>query len=318
MPMLRTITPALLFLVLAATACGEYEPGDDEMVVDTVQVSIADVGFDTPESVLHDTEADAYLVSNIGGNPTAEDDNGFISRIAPNGELVALKWIDGQTDAVTLNAPKGMAIIGDTLFVTDITVVRAFDRVSGESIGYWEVPGATFLNDLAVGPHGSLYVSDSGLNPDFSSSGTDAVYRFEDGEPVAVAEGTALARPNGLAVRNDVLIMVSFGAPEIRTVSITGGDPTVLAELPGGQLDGVVVLADGDILVSSWETSSVYRVPDMAEGEAAAVIEGVPSPADIGWDAERNRVLIPVFQENRVEIHPLDSDRPDQATTPGY
>jgi hypothetical protein len=47
----------------------------------------------------------------------------------------------------------------------------------------------------------------------------------------------------------------------------------------------------------------VFRVePD---GMVSTVVSHVPSPADIGYDARRNRVLIPVFTENRIVIHPL-------------
>src|SRR5687768_8785949 len=35
------------------------------------------VGFQTPESVLHDPSSDTYLVSNINGGPVDVDDNGF-------------------------------------------------------------------------------------------------------------------------------------------------------------------------------------------------------------------------------------------------
>ncbi len=292
--------------LVALTACGGGDTADDEgMTVDTTRISVSGVGFQTPESVLHDAEADVYLVSNINGAPTDVDGNGFISRIAPNGEVVSLKWIDGTAEGVTLNAPKGLAIKGDTLFVTDITAVRAFDRNTGEPLGSWSVEGATFLNDLAVDADGTLYVSDSGLNPDFSSSGTDAVYRFDDGAPVVVAEGAALGGPNGLATRGDEVIVVGFGGTAVRSLPAMGGEATVLRELAGGQLDGVVLLDDGSMLVSSWETSTVYRVPADAEADATAAVENVPSPADIGWDARRHRVLIPIFQENRVEIHPV-------------
>jgi hypothetical protein len=34
-------------------------------------------------------------------------------------------------------------------------------------------------------------------------------------------------------------------------------------------------------------------------------IGGVNAPADIGWDAQRNRVLIPMFSDNRVEVWEL-------------
>jgi len=68
-----------------------------------------------------------------------------------------------------------------------------------------------------------------------------------------------------------------------------------------GQFDGVE-LAKGALWVSSWADSSVYRYEN---GEGTNLIKGVPSPADIGYDAKRNRVLIPIFTGNRVEIWQL-------------
>ena len=46
----------------------------------------------------------------------------------------------------------------------------------------------------------------------------------------------------------------------------------------------------------------VYRY---AGGQGTNLIKGVPSPADIGYDARRNRLLIPIFTGNRVEIWQL-------------
>ena len=42
------------------------------------RIVIKDVGFMTPESVLHDAEQDIYLVANINGDPLGVDGNGFI------------------------------------------------------------------------------------------------------------------------------------------------------------------------------------------------------------------------------------------------
>mgnify|MGYP001097215932 CR=1 FL=1 len=322
-PLRRMALALALPAAVALAGCGETQPSDDtEMMDDSVDMEqmveesaptmadsqtilVADAGLQTPESVLHDTEADVYLVSNINGAPTDVDGNGFISKVSPDGAISALKWVDGQAEGVTLNAPKGLAIKGDTLFVADITFVRAFNRVSGEPLGSWEVPGSTFLNDLTVGADGTVYVSDSGLNPDFSSSGTDAVYRLEDGGPMTVIQDTSLAGPNGLAAMGDELVVVGFSGSTIKTVPTAGGEPTSVATIPGGQLDGVIVLDDGSMLVSSWETSTVYHVPAGGAGEPVAVVEDVPSPADIGWDAERSRILIPVFTESRLELHRL-------------
>ncbi|MGH7471908.1 MAG: SMP-30/gluconolactonase/LRE family protein [Longimicrobiales bacterium] len=289
-------------LLLGAAACGRADAPPTQAADTTAAVlpdSISVAGFSTPESVLYDDVADVYLVSNINGEPLGRDDNGFISRVAPDGTVQQLKWIDGAAAEVTLNAPKGMAIIGDTLFVSDIDSVRAFSRTTGAMLGARAVPGSTFLNDLAAGG-GVLYVSDSGLKPDFSSSGTDAVYRFEGNRAVVVVRDTALKGPNGLVVGPNGVTIVPFGAKTIMRVAAAGGAIMPVATLTFGQLDGVVHTPDGGLLVSSWETKTVYHID--AQGQAHPVVQNVESPADIGFDTRRNRVLIPSFMKNTIEI----------------
>lgn len=266
---------------------------------------VQNVGLQTPESVLYDRKADVYLVSNINGAPTAVDGNGFISKVAPSGKVLALKWIDGTRPGVTLNAPKGMAIVGDTLYVSDITAVRMFDRRIGQFKGSIDIPGSTFLNDLAAGRDGSVYLSDSGLKPDFSPSGTDAIYKIDSkGKVTAIAKGTDLHNPNGVAVLlSGKVVAVTFSKPgELYEIG-ANGRPENIRKLRAGQLDGVEVLGDGAFLVSSWETSVVYRVE--RDGMAKVIVKDVPSPADIGYDSRRNRVLIPIFTKNYLVIQSL-------------
>lgn len=294
--------------LVAGLTSGSCAPAEQEAQPAAEPIVIADVGFDSPESVLHDTQGDVYLVSNIAGSPLEKDDNGFISRLSPDGAVLDLKWIDGQADGITLNAPKGMAMRGDTLFVADIDSVRLFDRATGASRGSWGVSGATFLNDLAVGPDGTLYASDTGFEPGpdgFAESGTDAVYRFDStGVATAVAQGPELGRPNGLWVDASGITVVTFGTGEVYRIDPTTGARTPMAQ-PAGQLDGALETSDGWLLVSSWADSAIHHVTET--GEAMHVIMGVQSPADIGYDAMRNRVLIPVFELNRVEIRPMQA-----------
>jgi hypothetical protein len=146
-------------------------------------INVEKVGFKTPESVMYDANADVYLVSNINvdGVPTKKDNNGFISRLNPDGTVQNLKWIAGGANGVTLNAPKGMAIVEGTLYVTDLDTVRKFDLTSGEALGEIPIEGTTFLNDLAADEDGAVYVSDTGLTADekgIGPNGTDAVYRI--------------------------------------------------------------------------------------------------------------------------------------------
>ena len=265
-------------------------------------ISVENVGLSTPESILFDASIETYLVSNVSGDPLEKDNNGFISKIAPDGRVTELKWIDGNTEGVTLHAPKGMALVGDTLYVSDIDVVRLFDVDSGKPLGEVAVPGADFLNDLAAAPDGSVYVTDSGFGEGFVSTGEDAVYRItESGEVETVLASPDLSNPNGIVVLpNGSLLIAPFGAPALYTLTPQGN--LSAEDFPAGSLDGIVRLADGTRLLSSWETSSVFRG---AQGNYEVIRADVPSPADIAVDTDKNRLLIPIFTEDRLLFEAL-------------
>jgi sugar lactone lactonase YvrE len=262
-------------------------------------------GFATPESVLYDAEADVYLVSNINGEPVGADDNGYISKVSPDGKILEAKWIDGAKDNVKLDAPKGMAIASGTLYVTDITVVRQFDAKTGEPKADIKIEGASFLNDVAPAPDGGVYVSDTGVDAKFQPTSADAIYHIgKDGKVKPLIKDKTLSGPNGVAAGSDGSVwVVTFGSGEIFQINAKGKKVSP-QKLPAGKLDGVVTLDGGELLVSSWDASAIYR--GKPGGEWKAVIENVKSPADIGWDSKRKRVLIPSFQTNTVILHPLE------------
>ena len=169
------------------------------------------------------------------------------------------------------------------------------------------VPGAVFLNDIAAAPDGSLYVTDTAIRfgaKGVEHLGTDQIFRIGPDRKVSVAiKSDSLGRPNGITwdAANQRFIVVPFGGKSL--VAWKPGDTTVTSLGAGpGQFDGVEITRDGAIWVSSWADSSVYRY---ASGQGTKVIKGVPSPADIGYDARRNRLLVPIFSGNRVEIWQL-------------
>jgi sugar lactone lactonase YvrE len=260
-------------------------------------------GFQTPESVLYDAGSDTYLVSNINGSPLEADNNGFISRLAPDGKVLELRFIEGGKNGVTLNAPKGMTIAKGVLYVADLDTVRKFDAKTGKPVGEVKVEGATFLNDMARGPDNKVYVSDSGLKGGangFEPSGTDAVYVLEGKKAKAVAKGDTLGRPNGLLVDKAGVHVVTFGSGEVYTLDAKKGEKRAALKLPKGALDGIEPTANG-LLISSWEGEAVYlRKPD---GSFTTVLSGLKAPADIGFDSKRNRVLVPRFMDNKVEAY---------------
>lgn len=267
-------------------------------------IYVTDVGFATPESVEYYAAEDVYLVANINGNPFDKDDNGFISKVSPDGKVLDLKWIDGASKKVELHAPKGMEILGNRLLVADIDRVRVFELPSGKQLKDIVIPGSTFLNGVSKADDDSIYVTDSGLAPGFTGSGTDAIYQVNlSGKVTPIVKGTQLGKPNGVAAHRDGIITGTFGSGKLIFMN-KKGQPNASMTLPGGRLDGLLSLEDGSIITSSWETNSLYRVgPTMT---VTTVAEGLDSPADLGLDTKRNRVLVPLFKLNGIVIMPLN------------
>jgi hypothetical protein len=261
-------------------------------------------GIATPESVLYDEANDRYLVSNINGKPDGVDNNGYISELSPEGKVIKEKFIAGGVGKVKLDAPKGSGISGGVLYVTDISVVRLFDLKTGQPKGEVAVPGATFLNDLAVAKDGRVFVSDSGLKSGaggFEPTGSDAVYVIEKGKLKVLAKGTDLAGPNGLvAVANGVLVN-TFGGDEVYRLDEKGGKQDV-TKVPAAGLDGLALVGD-TLWVSSWKGSAIFR--GSLGGKFEIAFAGLAGAADFGVDSKRKRVLVPRFLENAVEIYDL-------------
>lgn len=254
-----------------------------------------EIELQTPaESAFYYAADDVYLLSNFGtGGPTGVDDDGFISRVdAETGDIVELEWIKG-----TLSAPKGMTIVNDTLYVADVDAIELYDLQNGGApLGQitFDDLTITFPNDVCAGDDGTVYMTDTGLNPDFSSSGTDAVYRVDDGRLVPMVQGSdVLKGPNGCWVSDDGLLVVTFHSNEVLRIS-DDGEVTQVTTLPNGGLDGIVSHA-GVYYATSWEAGAVFQF-DLNGGRAIVAADDTPAPADLGYDSKRHRLVLPLLQ----------------------
>lgn len=272
------------------------------------RITVEKVGLVAPESVIHDSVDDVYYVSNINGGIADKDHNGFISRVAPDGRVLALKWVDGAADGTTLHAPKGLAIAGRTLYAADIDTVRLFDLATGRPQGALAIPGATFLNGLTALPSGEVVGTESALRVEGATvtpTGQDFVYRIGTDRRVAiVAQSSELHQPNGIAVLASGNFLVSTrGAAEIYELTPAGEKRNVRA-LPGKIVDGVGVAPDGRVFASSWETSEVYAVT--SDGQVSSPFGKLAAPAaDFHFDGARGRILLPLLRANSLVFAPI-------------
>lgn len=285
--------------------------GEDQPAAGAPAVKVGELreGLARPESARWDPDQQVWFISNINGRQE-KDDNGYISRVGKDRRVENLKFIAGGSRGGTLHAPKGMAIAGDTLWVTDLDAVRGFHRRTGAPIASVDLSplGALFLNDITVGPEGSLYLTDTGVR--FDSAGTrqhtgpDRVFRIEGRKPSVVLEGDFLDQPNGITYDRDRrrFLLAPIGAGKaVLEWSGPGGDPKPIAT-GAGRYDGIEVLPGGRILVSAWNDSTLSAV----EGDRLqAVVRGVPSAADIGVDPKEGVVALPLIADDRVEFWKL-------------
>lgn len=302
---------AVMATIFAAACSGEKaapKPAGAGAVDSTAPGRMATItGFKAPESVRYDSAADVFFVSNINGSPLDKDGNGFISRVKPDGANDSLHFIAGGRDGVTLNAPKGLALIGDTLWVTDIDAVRAFNARTGAPVTTVDLSSfhALFLNDICVGGDGALYVTDMGVRMSGDSMvhppGADRIFRIAPDHRATIALATdSLQRPNGITwdATGKRFIVVPYGkVPQILAWRPGTPQPVIIG-YGSGEYDGVEILADRRLIVSSWADSSV----SIRDGNTATVIKQLPSPADIGIDTRRMHLAVPLLTKDRLDI----------------
>jgi hypothetical protein len=321
--MLRQCSPQFLTLAamigLASSACSPRDSsnrstaaaGDSSVGVESETSAgsarkVAEAGdFKNPESARYDRDLDVWFVSNVNGDPGKKDNNGYISRLKSDGTPDPTKLVSGGKKGVTLNAPKGIAIQGDTLWVADIDAVRGFNKRTGAPVASVTAPQAKFLNDVAVGPDGSLYATDTGVIPDPKTGmkhvGPDRVYKITGRKATVALESPQLQGPNGITWDSNEgeFVIVSFLGPGILGWKPDSKELRPLGTGPG-QDDGVEVLPDGRLLITSWADSSLFVVDN---GRVAKVASGIYSPADIGVNGKT--VAIPQLMANKVQFWEL-------------
>jgi glucose/arabinose dehydrogenase len=238
-----------------------------------------------PESVLFDAANNVLYVANIDGEPAGKDGKGSIGKVGTDGKIIATDWVGG------LNAPKGMALVKNTLWVADVDEVVAIDIKTGQVSSRVKIDGAKFLNDVTADASGAVYVSDSE---------TKMVHKVENGKATVYLQG--LQGPNGLLMHNKELYVLDNG-----TMNKVGKDKQLqqLAQGLEGHTDGIEHVQGNEFIVSCWSGVIYYVKADGTSEKLLDTREQKINSADIGYDSKNRIVYVPTFFKNSVVAYRL-------------
>jgi hypothetical protein len=244
-----------------------------------------DTTLKVPESVLYDAGNQVLYVANIEGQPGEKDGKGSIGKVGLDGKIIAASWVAG------LNAPKGMALFNNTLWVSDIDEMVAIDISTGTVTSRIPIDSAMFLNDVTVDKKGVVYVSDSR---------TKKVHRVENGMPTIYLEN--LKGPNGLLFHRKALYVLDNGG--MYKVGKNKSLKKIADGMEGGT-DGVEHVKGKDFIVSCWGGVIYYVKSDGTKEKLLDTREQKINSADIGYDAKNRIVYVPTFWKNNVVAYEL-------------
>lgn len=250
-----------------------------------------------PESVLYDGIRDQIYVSNINGKPKIKDGNGFISLLDKDGNIKNLKWVTG------LDGPCGMAILNDSLFVTDIDRVHIISISKSEIIQTIEVKGASFLNDIVVFDDAVAFITDLHA---------ENIVRLENGKTEIWLSDEMIVKPDGLAFYGNSLAV--GGKNSILIIDVKSKNIELLID-ETGPVDGLIYLGDNKFIISDW-AGKIFLVDPYKKIILSNSTEKKIQAADLGYIVSDKEVLIPTFYDNRViAVKYIDPEKGIQTNT---
>lgn len=249
-------------------------------------------GLYRPDGAYYDDGSRSVYVANAAGPGGA----GYLSRLAPDGRVLAARWVGG------LDGPKAMRSFRTTLYVACADHLAVVDVPTAGVVGRVPVPGA--VGGVAVDAAGTVYLADRA---------NGRVYAY-DGRAVSVfAEGPELEGPNGLLAMGNQLFVAGWGAPgpgpaaeapgRLFALNLKTRQKTLVTPHPVGNLGGLERDERCNFLVTDWAAGKVYLVSP--KGEVTQLLAGVPGAAGHGFIPDRRLLLLPRPLDNAVTAYDL-------------
>jgi len=269
--------------------CLSTAKSQDNAPISLTQLWKTDTLLRTPESVQYDPQRQQLYVANINKvNVEKPDGDGFISVLNTDGKISNLKWARG------LNDPKGMGILGNSLFVADLKDLVEIDLKTGNILKRHPAINSVMLNDVSVSPRGEVFVSDSRGHK---------LYRYVDGKMELYLDDPNLQGPNGVFAEKDYMIVASAGTGNLWKLDYATKTYSAWA-MTNKTADGILRYGN-DYLISCWHGEVYYVKPDGKVWKLIDSKEPQTNTADFGYIPVTKTLLIPNFYKNTVTAYQI-------------
>jgi len=248
--------------------------------------------FKWPETATLDPSGKAAYISNYDGL-NASETTGLqsISRLNLGSMKLEQDWCKG------LFNPTGMLVSSGKLWVVEPNSIACVDMAAAKVEKRYPVAGSSMLNDIALGPEGALYITDSP---------TGTIFRLVGDKVQPWVQDRRLLRANGLRLRGTELIVATNLDHCLKSIDLNTKEIKTVCRMGQGVIDGIRVLPNGGLLVSHTE-GRIYLV--RKDGTFRKLIDlttGGIRLANFDFFAEGGLLVAPTFNDNRIRIYKID------------
>ena len=275
-----------LIPVIAALVMLQPEPAQADVVW------VASGEFCEPETVLPLPD-NTLLISNVCG--FGESKNGFLTLLDPKGNVLDWRIVED------LDAPLGMALMDERLYVVDNNRVKIFSWPQYRPLQTIDLD-ATVANDIAVGGDGTLYVSDTARNQVIEIK-VDGLQSVLTGKP-------QFQGANGIHVNGKALFV---GGSRLWRVDLQNHSVTTIGPEWIADIDGIEMEPSG-VLQITLVSGPLIRYCNCNRFEILGG-KGISS-ANHGYAANLGLALIPTGFDNTVIAISINESKLKQASHP--
>jgi sugar lactone lactonase YvrE len=251
-----------------------------------------------PESLIYSPKHESFFATNVAnGNPLEKKAKvSYLSKISKDGKTVQAQWVKG------LYAPKGLTVVGDDLYFTDVTRIVKVNIPKGKITKIYPVSKPGFLNDTTVDAAGNVYISDMFSN---------VIYKITKDKLSVWVKDAKVAGSNGLFTDGkEHILAVKWGTDvdpktlmaknpgDIAIISLKKPTEITIAKELQGHLDGIDVDSKGTLWISDWISGDIFTMTK--QGKVKKMFNLGQGTADISVARDLNLLLVPQMGQNKL------------------